>query len=80
VIVRELERAGIPTAHICTMTPVAQMAGSNRIVTGFGVVHPIGNVDVGAGEEKALRRALINKAIEVLQTELTGQKHFSLKG
>ena len=76
MITRELERAGLPTAHICTMTPVALMAGSNRIIPGSGVVHPVGDADLDARAEKNLRRTIIESALRALQTELQEQKIF----
>jgi len=72
----ELERAGIPTAHVSTMTPVALMVGSNRVITGSGIVHPVGNVDLDSKAEKKLRRAIVERALEVLQAKLTEQKLF----
>ena len=72
----ELERAGIPTAHISTITPVALMVGSNRVITGSGIVHPVGNIDLDAKAEKKLRRAIVERALEVLQIKLTEQKLF----
>jgi glycine/betaine/sarcosine/D-proline reductase family selenoprotein B len=58
------------------MTPVAIMVGSNRIVPGSGVIHPVGNVDLGSNEEKNLRRTIVQKAIEALHTELKEQTVF----
>ncbi len=52
------------------MTPVALMVSSNRIIPGSGIVHPIGNADLAPKSEKALRRAIIEKALEALQTEI----------
>ena len=76
MIVKELERVGIPVAHICTMTPVALMVGSNRIIPGSGIVHPLGNIELDAQREKALRRAIVEAALEALKTDLSGQKVF----
>jgi glycine reductase complex component B subunit gamma len=59
------------------MTPVALMVGANRIIPGSGIVHPVGNADSDAAAEKALRRAIVEKALEALQTEQTEQKVFS---
>ncbi len=72
----EIERAGIPTAHVCTMTPVALMVGSNRIVPASGIIHPTGNADLTRQDEKALRRTIVEKALEALRTELTEQRIF----
>src|SRR5688500_5862795 len=49
-----MERAGLPTAQICTILPVAQMVGSNRIVPGNGIVHPTGD---GAASATGMERA-----------------------
>ena len=76
MIVVEIEKAGIPTAHVSTMTPVALMVGSNRIIPGSGIVHPVGNADLDPKAEKTLRRAIVEKALEALQTDLTEQKLF----
>ena len=62
------------------MTPVALMVGSNRIVPGSGIVHPVGDVDLDAKAEKTLRRTIVKKALETLQTDLTEQKVFPLSG
>lgn len=66
MITTELERAGIPTVQVCTMTPVAQMVGANRIVTGHGIVHPLGDAEATAEEEHAVRRRILQNALEAL--------------
>ena len=75
-MVVEIEKAGIPTAQVSTMTPIAVMIGANRIIPGAGVIHPLGNADLDPEAEKTLRRAIVEKALEALQTELTEQKLF----
>ena len=52
------------------MTPVAVMVGANRIVQAAGIIHPLGNADVGPEEEKALRRRIVEQALQALQTEV----------
>ncbi len=59
------------------MTPIAVMVGSNRIIPAAGIVHPVGNPDLEPKEEKRLRRAIVDKAVEALRTELTEQKLFA---
>jgi len=46
------------------------MVGSNRVVPGSGIVHPVGNADLEQREEKKLRRTIVEKALEALQTEV----------
>jgi betaine reductase len=64
--VTELEQAGMPVAHICTMTPVAEMVGSNRVVPGNGIVHPLGDATRTAAEERAIRRSILERALQLL--------------
>jgi len=74
----ELEKAGIVTSQVTTMTPVAVMVGPYRIIPGTGIAHPLGNPGLDPNAEKALRRALVGKALEALQTDLTEQRLFPL--
>ena len=66
----------MPVAHVTTMTPVALMVGSNRIIPGSGICYPVGNADLEPKAEKALRQIIVEKAFEALQTELTEQRLF----
>lgn len=50
------------------MTPVAEMVGSHRIVTGSGIVHPLGLATVPPEEEQRLRRRVLEKAVAALST------------
>jgi len=52
------------------------MVGSNRIIPGSGIIHPLGNADLDPKAEKALRRAIVEKAIEALQAEVQEQTLF----
>lgn len=70
---KELDRAGIPTAYIATITSLAQSVGANRIVAGRGVTHPTGDPRLPVDEERALRRRVVGKALEALRTEVKDQ-------
>jgi glycine reductase complex component B subunit gamma len=52
------------------MTPVAVMVGANRIVPAAGIIHPLGNADLSAEEERALRRRIVESALRALSTEV----------
>ena len=52
------------------MTPVAVMVGANRIVPAAGIIHPLGNADLSPADEKALRRRIVERALEALRTEV----------
>ena len=50
------------------MTPVAVMVGANRIVPAAGIIHPLGNAELSPEDEKALRRRIVEKALQALAT------------
>lgn len=75
-MVKELERAGLPVVHVCTVTPISMTVGANRIVPAIAIPHPLGNPALDKDEEKKLRRKLVVKALRALQTEVDGQKVF----
>lgn len=75
-MVKEIERAGIPVVHICTVVPISLTVGANRIVPAVAIPHPLGNPKLSMEEEKALRRKLVDKALKALQTEVDGQTVF----
>lgn len=78
-IAKKLERVGIPTAHLCAITQVAIMVGSNRIVPACSIVSPLGNPQLDKKEERIVRRKIIEKALEVLQAEIKEKKVFIWK-
>ena len=53
------------------------MVGSNRIVTAPKIVNPVGNADLEPQEEKKLRRAIVENALEALQTDVHEQTLFT---
>lgn len=75
-MVKEIERAGLPVVHMCTVVPISLTVGANRIVPTIAIPHPLGNPALEHEEEKALRRKLVEKALEALTTEVDGQTVF----
>ena len=75
-MVKEIERAGIPVVHVCTVTPISLTVGANRIVPAIAIPHPLGNPALDAAEEKKLRRHLVEKALKALTTEVDDQTVF----
>ena len=75
-MVKEIERAGIPVVHICTVTPISMTVGANRIVPAVAIPHPLGNPALNKEEEKKLRRQIVEKALKALTTEVDGQTIF----
>ena len=75
-MVKEIERAGLPVVHICTVVPISLTVGANRIVPAVAIPHPLGNPNLDIKEEKALRRKLVEKALVALTTEVEDQTVF----
>ena len=75
-MVKEIERAGIPVVHICTVTPISMTVGANRIVPAIAIPHPLGNPALTMEEEKDIRRNILNKALKALETEVEDQTIF----
>ncbi len=75
-MVKEIERAGIPVVHICTVVPISLTVGANRIVPAIAIPHPLGTPSLDKDEEKALRRKIVERALAALETEVTEQTVF----
>ena len=77
-MVKEIERAGIPVVHMCTVTPIYMTVGANRIVPTIAIPHPLGNPALTLEEEKTIRRKLVSRALEALTTEVEDQTIFEV--
>ncbi len=75
-MVKELERAGLPTVHVCTIVPISLTVGANRIVPAVAIPHPLGNPALSKDKEKALRREIVLKALNALTKNVDGQTVF----
>jgi glycine reductase len=53
------------------------MVGSNRIIRATKIVNPVGNADLDPREERKLRKAIVEKALEALGTDVHEQTLFS---
>lgn len=69
-MVKAIEAYGIPVVHIATVVPISQTVGANRIVPAIAIPHPLGNPALTHEEEKEIRRKIVSKALEALQTRL----------
>ena len=75
-MVKEIERAGIPVVHVCTVTPISMTVGANRIVPAIAIPHPLGDPKKTMEEEKEIRRRIVTKALNALCTEVEDQTIF----
>ena len=77
-MVKEIERHGFPVVHMCTVVPISLTVGANRIVPTIAIPHPLGNPALPPQEEKALRRKLVERALEALCTDVSQQTVFEV--
>ena len=49
---------------------IATMIGANRVVRGVAITHPFGAPERGSAGERALRRRLVERAVELLETDV----------
>ncbi len=75
-MVKSIESFGIPVVHICTIVPISQTVGANRIVPAVAIPHPLGDPTKTPEEEKVIRRAILEKALKALQTPISEQTVF----
>lgn len=76
-MVKEIERAGLPVVHVCTIVPISLTVGANRIVPAVAIPHPLGDPSKPFEEEKTIRRHLVEKALKALQTPVSEQTVFN---
>jgi glycine reductase len=58
------------------LSSIAKNVGANRIVTGAGIPHVVGNPDLDSTAEKALRRKLLERALRAVTTDAKTQQEF----
>jgi len=73
---KEIEKAGLPVVHACSIIPISKTVGANRIVPTIAIPHPFGDPDLEKQEEKRLRKELVKKALRALMSTIEEQTVF----
>jgi len=76
-MVKELERAGLPTSHVCSIVPISKTVGANRIVPSVAIPHPLGDPSLPREAERDLRRRLVEQALDALASDIAEQTVFA---
>lgn len=76
MLAKEIDRVGIPVVQICTIVPIAQTVGANRIVKAVAIPHPLGDPALSEQDEFLLRKDIVEKALKALETEISEQTVF----
>lgn len=69
-LAKEIERTGIPAVFVTALPTIATMVGANRILRGVSITHPTGDPELSATDEAALRKRIVERAIEMLETDV----------
>ena len=69
-IVKEIERYGIPIVHMATIVTISKSVGANRIVPTVAIPYPVGNASLEKDKEYAVRRDLVERAVDSLATTI----------
>lgn len=72
-MVKELERAGFPVAIVTAMWELSRQVGVRRITRAVKIAHPCGDPMLPPQEDRALRRAILMKALGTLEQQVADQ-------
>lgn len=64
---------------LCNLVSIAQRVGAPRIVPTHGIPFPTGDPELGPTEERALRRRLLERALEALTTSVEEPTVFDVR-
>ena len=75
-MVKEIDRAGIPVTHICTVVPISLTIGANRIAPAIGIPYPLGDPTKGEKKSYEIREKLVTRALKALTVPVDKQTVF----
>ena len=55
---------------VTALPTIAVMVGANRVLRGVSITHPVGNPSLSVGDEHSLRLRIVERALEMLETEV----------
>ena len=55
---------------VTALPTIATMVGANRILRGVSITHPTGDLSLSVGEEVASRSRIVERAVQMLETEV----------
>ena len=55
---------------VTALPTIATMIGANRVVRGVAITNPLGDPERSPAGEAALRRRIVERAFEMLETEV----------
>ncbi len=62
--------------HVCTIVPISMTVGANRIVPAVAIPYPLGDPNLEKGDEKAMRKDIVKRALKALTSPIEEQTLF----
>jgi betaine reductase len=69
---------GIPTVFVTALPTIAVMVGANRVLRGVSITHPAGDPSLSVGDERALRKRLLERALRMLAVDVDARTVWEL--
>ncbi len=61
-MVREMEKVmGVPVVQIATIVPIMMTVGTNRIVPGVAIPHPVGDPEAGPEKDRKKEESFLKE-------------------
>ncbi len=76
MIAREIEKEGLPVAHITAMSLLSKQIGANRVITGTKISHPCGDPNLPDKSDLDIRLEILRTALDNLQKDVDGPTIF----
>ncbi len=73
---KTIESFGIPAVHVCSIVPISQAVGANRILPAIAIPYPLGDPSLAPEEEFKVRKKLCEKALATLTADISEQTVF----
>ena len=64
---------------VSALPPIALQAGGNRVVKGVKIEHVCGDPSLGSAGDAALRRRIVERCLEALQTAVSSPTLFQFE-
>jgi glycine reductase complex component B subunit gamma len=55
---------------VTALPTIGRMVGANRVLRGVSITHPTGDPSLAVGDEHAVRRRIVERALEMLEADV----------
>lgn len=65
---------------VTALPTIAVMVGANRVVRGVAITNPTGDPTLSAADEQELRRTIVGRALEMMETDVPRGSVWEVEG